>query len=511
MIRRAINSVISSYLDYRFNEVESVKNECAELQDKVLETFIASMSETDYGRQVGIAEGMSKEDFQKSVPVVKYEDIYPYIQKMMYGEANVLWPGVVNRFSRSSGTSNDVSKYLPVSKQLLNDNIYKASWATTAVVYNLRPDAQIFQSKSLILGGSLDEFDGHKSTKVGDVSAIMIDNMPTIGRPFYAPDFDIATMSDWGSKIDKIVETCLDEDVVMFGGVPTWNIVLFEKILAKTSKQNILEVWPNLKTYLHGGVGFEPYINQFRQYLPTDDFDYIEVYNASEGYFGVQDGPGFGSGMLLLANHGIFFEFIEISDIHLTNPPVVDWSDIEIDKDYAIVISTFAGLCRYLIGDTVRFTSTAPYRVMVSGRVSQYLNVFGEEVMVHNTDQALRKTCDEFEAKVRDYTVAPIFLEGKGKGGHEWIIEFDQSPSSLEDFEIQLDRNLRALNSDYNAKRYEDMALQRLKINLAQAGTFEKWLASKGKLGGQHKVPRLSNSRKHLEQILSYTKVKSTA
>jgi hypothetical protein len=332
--------------------------------------------------------------------------------------------------------------------------------------------------------------------------------MPAVGRPFYTPDFETALMADWEAKIDKIAQSTIQEDVVMFAGVPTWTVVLFKKILEITGKSNIREVWPNVKTYLHGGVGFDPYVQQFKEFLPGDDIEYYEVYNASEGYFAIQDRLN-QKGMLLLLDNAIYYEFIPMEDYGKDKPTVLSLRDVEVGKDYCIVISSSAGLWRYKPGDVVRFVSVHPYRIMVSGRTKQYINVFGEEVMVHNTDEALKIACAKWNAEVVDYTVAPLYMDDGQKGGHEWWIAFEKSPENLQAFSADLDDALRTVNSDYDAKRFKNIALQPLTLHDIDKDTFYHWLKSKGRLGGQSKIPRLCNDRKFADQLIQFIQSKN--
>ncbi len=498
MIYTFFNALVKGYLKYRKARIEAMYQTPYELQNEVFVSLISSLKETEYGKEHHADQIRNLIDFKKNIPLTEYEYLFPYIDRMMKGEENILWPGKVVWFAKSSGTTNDKSKFIPITDEVLFDNHVAASWDAMSILYSNRPDARIFDGKNLIMGGSLVTVNDHLI--IGDVSAILLNRMPIVGRPFYTPDFETALLPDWEVKIEKMAHQCIKEDVVMFAGVPTWTIVLFNRILEITGKENIRQVWPNIKTYFHGGVGFEPYVNQFKTYLPGDDIEYYEVYNASEGYFAVQDRLH-QKGMLLLLDNDIYYEFIPIESLHDSEPETLALHEVELGKDYCLVISTSSGLWRYKPGDIVQFTDTAPYRVMVSGRTKHFINVFGEEVMVHNTDKALFQTCKELNAEVADYTVAPVFMEKKEKGGHQWLIEFKRTPEDLPTFEKLLDHNLRCVNSDYAAKRHKDMALQQLSILSAPKGSFQMWLKSKGKLGGQSKIPRLSNDRKYIEEL----------
>lgn len=499
MIYSFFNTIIKGYLKYRKTRFQKTYSEPFELQKKVLNDLIGPLKKTKYGKKFNALDITDEHSFKKSLPITEYEDLYPFIQLMMQGETDILWPGRTQWFAKSSGTTNDRSKYIPITDDNLHENHVAAGWDAMTILYNNRSDARIFDGKNLIMGGSLTPLSDDIMT--GDVSAILLDRMPAVGRPFYTPDFDVALMADWEKKIELMARQCIHEDVVMFAGVPTWTIVLFNKILEITGKNNICEVWPNVRTYLHGGVGFDPYVKQFKQFLPRQDFEYYEVYNASEGYFAVQDRLH-EKGMLLLLDNAIYYEFIPADQASHSDPEVLSLKDVQKDKDYILVISTSSGLWRYKPGDIVRFVSVMPYRVMVSGRSKHFINVFGEEVMVHNTDTAIKQTLLSCGGEVCDYTVAPIFMNENGQGGHEWLIEFKEKPIDLDHFALVLDDNLRAVNSDYDAKRTKNIALQPLKIVVAQPGLFNAWLKNKGKLGGQSKIPRLNNERKIFESIL---------
>ncbi len=495
------NSLIKGYLKYRHARIQNIYLTPFELQKEVLTQLINKLKSTKYGKENQADLITDITSFQKYLPIVTYEDLFPYIDEMMKGNEDILWPGKANWFAKSSGTTNDRSKYIPITDDNLFENHVAASWDAMSILYNNRPDALIFDRKNLIMGGSLS--DQNKFPITGDISAILLSRMPSIGRPFYSPDFETALLSDWEEKIEKMAQQCSKADIVMFAGVPTWTIVLFKRILQITGKQNMLQVWPNLKTYFHGGVGFDPYVEQFKEFLPSDDIEYYEVYNASEGYFAVQDRLD-QKGMLLLLDNAIFYEFIPLEKIGTLNPIALTLEEVELGVNYCIVITSSSGLWRYMPGDVVTFVTISPFRIMVTGRTKHYINVFGEEVMVSNTDTAISTTCHLLDCKINDYTVGPIFLDSKCKGGHEWMIEFEVSPKDLAEFEKQLDKQLRSINSDYDAKRHKDIALQNLKIISIPKGSFNEWLRSKGKIGGQSKIPRLCNDRRYLEEFLKY-------
>lgn len=503
MIKKWFNKGVKQYLKSRYQRIEGIRTNPIEIQDKVFHSLLSRAKNTKYGKDHDFAQIKNYEDFKRAVPLTDYEDLKPYIYDMMGGASNLLWPGKIDWYAKSSGTTSDRSKYIPVSNDSLYKNNVAASWDTMAITYHEDPHCEIFQKKSLIMGGALSPWELNPKVTVGDISAILLHRMPAVGRPFYTPDFHTSCLHDWEEKIRLMSEICVQEDVVMFGGVPTWTIVLFKRILEQTGAANMHEVWPNVRYYMHGGVGFDPYIDQFKEFFPDPKFRYFEAYNASEGYFGVQDRSN-ERGMLLLLDNDVFYEFISMEELANDNPEAISLADVGVDTNYAIVISSSAGLWRYMLGDTVIFLSTDPYRMVVSGRTKHFINVFGEEVMVGNTEKALSETIKALPAIVSDYTVAPIFMNQGSKGGHQWLIEFEKAPDNLAAFEILLDDNMKKINSDYAAKRYKDMALARLQIINAPHGTFHRWLASKGKFGGQNKVPRLFNSRKYVDELLDF-------
>ena len=420
---------------------------------------------------------------------------------MMKGESDVLWNGRVKWFSKSSGTTSEKSKFIPVSKENLNQCHIKGNWDAMTFFYDQRSDARQFECKSIVMGGSMSRYPDHSKTLIGDVSAIMMHNMPNVAKPFFTPDLQTAMMADLEAKIEKIAQiTSQQKDIVLIGGVPTWTIVLFRRILELTGKDNILEVWPDLQGYIHGGVSFLPYASQFEEFLPGNQVSYQEVYNASEGFFAAQADFEV-KDMTLLLDNGVFYEFVPMSEIDKENPTVLQLGEVECGIDYAMLISTNSGLWRYKIGDCIQFTSLYPYKIKISGRTKQYINVFGEELMVHNADKALSICCKELDAEVEEYTAGPIYFQGNGKGGHEWIIEFKKPPLDAAVFARLLDETLQAINSDYEAKRTAGMALEQLSLRVVPIGTFKDWMKSRGKFGGQNKVPRLSNNRKYIDML----------
>ena len=505
MIRKLFNKAVGIYLRKRYSRIRRFMEHPHQVQRALLMHLVQKASGTEWGRRYNFAAIRNERDFVRQVPIHDYERLKPYIDKMMHGQPGVLWPGKVTFFSKSSGTTTEKSKYIPVSRENLQSCHIQGTRDTMTLFYRERPDAAQFEKKTLLMGGSLENFDPGAGTIIGDISAVMIHNMPAVARPFVTPDLKTALLPEFEEKIEKMVRISGRHDVVMIGGVPTWTVVLFRKLLEYYNKSNILEIWPHLQGYVHGGVSFTPYQEQFKKFLPSENVSYQEIYNASEGYFAVQD--DFQSNdMLLLLDNGVYYEFLPMEEWNSPNPVTIGLEQVETDRNYALVISTNAGLWRYLIGDTVAFTSLRPYKIKITGRTRQFINVFGEEVVVENTDKALALACKATGAVAQEYTVAPVFLKQGKKGGHEWLVEFEKTPANLEAFADLLDKNLQALNSDYEAKRYHDMALERLRLHSLPPGTFLAWMKARGKFGGQNKVPRLSNERTHLEQILTFAK-----
>ncbi|GAB5552607.1 MAG: GH3 auxin-responsive promoter family protein [Saprospiraceae bacterium] len=498
------NTAFGFYYKQRYKIIQRYMHHPDVVQKEVLNGLLKSARYTEFGRKYDFRSIHNSSTYANRIPIQDYEAFKPYIQRMMHGEKDVLWDGRVNYFSKSSGTTSAKSKFLPVSRQSLKRCHTRGSWDAMTMLYHNRPDATIFSNKNMVMGGSIEKFGPYPKTEFGDVSGFLIRNIPAIARPFFAIDFETALMGEWEEKLERLAHIGANtSNITMIGGVPTWTVVLFRRILELTGKDNLLEVWPDFQVYMHGGVSFAPYRTQFNQFLPSDQVSFQEIYNASEGYFAAQDDFS-DPGMLLLLNNGIYFEFMPMEEWGKEDPKALPIWEVEKDKNYAVVISTNSGLWRYSLGDTVSFTSVHPYRIKVTGRTKQYVNAFGEEVMVANTDKALTMACEETQAQVKDYTVAPIYFAGSGQGGHEWLIEFKVPPVNLEYFRALLDQNLQNINSDYEAKRYKDIALKKLTLKVLPEGSFNDWLRSKGKYGGQHKVPRLANHRKYVEEILYF-------
>lgn len=494
-----INSIASWILKKRIHQIELFLKYPHEVQEELLQNLLRTAENTMFGRKYDFSSIRNYAAFAERIPISTYEDLEPLIEQTRRGEQNVFWPNQIKWFAKSSGTTNAKSKFIPVSSEALEDCHYKAAKDLLCLYLNNNEESQLFTGKSLRLGGSKQLYENN-NTFFGDLSAILIDNMPIWAEFSSTPSNKVSLMSEWESKLAAIVKETTNENVTSFAGVPSWMLVLMNKILEETGKGNLMEIWPNVEVYFHGGVSFEPYRDQYKTILPKSDFRYYEIYNASEGFFAIQDSND-SNELLLMLDYGIFYEFIPMDSFGQPNQKAVRLADVELNRNYAVLITTNSGLWRYLIGDTVRFTSLNPYRIKVTGRTKHHINVFGEELMVENTDRAIAKACKVTGAAVLDYTVAPIFMEGKEKGAHEWIIEFDKHPQDIEIFRQQLDEALQSLNSDYEAKRYNNMTLNPLVLNVARPKLFYDWLKMQDKLGGQHKIPRLSNERNYIEQL----------
>ena len=471
-----------------------------EVQEELLFSLMKSAEATQIGKKHDFTSIKNYTTFSERIPIATYEDLEPLIELTRKGEQNVFWPSHIKWFAKSSGTTNAKSKFIPVSAEALENCHYKASKDLLCLYLNNNENSELFVGKSLRLGGSKQLYEDN-NTFFGDLSAILIDNMPVWAEFSSTPSSKISLMGDWETKLPAIINETVNENVTSLAGVPSWMLVLLQKALETTGKSNLLEVWPNAEVYFHGGVSFEPYKEQYKKLFPKDSFKYYEIYNASEGFFAIQDQNG-SDELLLMLDYGIFYEFIPMDTFGTLNQRVIRLNQVELHKNYALVITTNSGLWRYLIGDTIRFTSLNPYRIKVTGRTKHHINVFGEELMVENTDSALAKTCKGFNCEMIDYTVAPIFMKDNQKGAHEWIIEFKNPPEDIAKFSQALDENIQALNSDYEAKRYNNMTLNRLVLHVARPHLFYDWLKQQDKLGGQPKVPRLSNERTYLESLL---------
>lgn len=494
-----INSIASWILKKRIHQIELFMKYPNEVQEELLFSLLKTSENTFIGRQYDFNSIKNYQTFSERVPVSTYEDLEPMIEQTRKGMQNIFWPTSIKWFAKSSGTTNAKSKFIPVSSEALENCHYKASKDLLSLYLNNNEDSQLFVGKSLRLGGSKELYEDN-NTFFGDLSAILIDNMPIWAEFSSTPSNRVSLMGNWEVKLMAIVQETIAEDVTSLAGVPSWMMVLLNKVLEETGKSNLLEIWPNAEVYFHGGVSFDPYREQYKKLFPKSDFNYYEIYNASEGFFAIQDLNN-SNELLLMLDYGIFYEFIPMDTYGTPEEKVIRLAEVELFKNYAVVITTNSGLWRYLIGDTVRFTSLNPYRIRVSGRTKHFINVFGEELIVENTDQALSKTCLELGCQIVDYTVAPIFMDGKQKGAHEWMIEFSKPPEDISHFRTVLDQTLQSLNSDYEAKRYNNMTLNPLVINVARPNLFYDWLKEHDKLGGQHKIPRLSNERTYIEYL----------
>ena len=471
-----------------------------DVQNELLEHLLHTAKNTEIGKQYDFASISTYREFAERVPVTSYEDNHLQIERARKGESNIFWPTPIKWFAKSSGTTNSKSKFIPVSSASLEHCHYAASKDLLCMYLNNNPDANLFLGKSLRLGGSKELYK-ENATVYGDLSAILIDNMPFWAEYSSTPNNEVSLMADWELKMQAIVDQTIQENVTSLAGVPSWMLVLLNNVLESTGKSNLFEIWPNLEVYFHGGVNFDPYIEQYNAILPKDNFRYYEIYNASEGFFAIQDRNA-NKELLLMLDYGIFYEFIPMDTYGSASEKIIPLEQVQVAKNYAIVITTNAGLWRYKIGDTVRFTSISPFRIKVTGRTKHHINVFGEELIIENAEMALKQASKHTQCEIMDYTAAPIFMEGREKGAHEWIIEFKTPPKDLSLFTKSLDSALMDVNSDYQAKRFNNITLNMPKVHVARQRLFYDWLKQKNKLGGQHKVPRLSNKRDFIEELL---------
>ena len=496
-----INSIISWFLKKRKHQVELFLKYPVDVQNELLQKLLNTAKNTEFGKQHTFASIHNYTDFSSNVPIQKYESIEPLIERCRKGEQNLFWPTPIHWFAKSSGTTNAKSKFIPVSDEALENCHLKAGKDMLCLYINNNEDTQMFKGKGLKLGGSTAIYEDNNSY-FGDLSAIITENLPFWADFSSAPSQEVSLMAEWETKMEAIIDETINEDITSLVGVPSWMLVLLNRVLEKTGKDNILEVWPNLEVYFHGGVNFNPYREQYKKMIPKKDFKYYETYNASEGFFGIQDRNN-SDEMLLMLDYGIFYEFIPMNTYDGENSTAISLSEVKKGVNYAIVITTNGGLWRYLIGDTIKFTSTDPYRIKITGRTKHHINVFGEELIIENAEKALKAASEKTDANIKDYTVGPIFMDGKKSGGHEWIIEFSKAPKNLKYFTELLDNSLKTINSDYEAKRYNNLTLAMPIIHEARENLFYDWLREKGKLGGQHKVPRLSNKRDFVEELLN--------
>lgn len=494
-----VNSFMSWYLKKRIGAIEYSFKHAGQVQMEVFEKLLYQAKKTSFGRDYGLSNVKTLEEFRDAVPIFEYDKIKPYINRVMLGEQKVLWPEEINWFAKSSGTTSDKSKFIPVSYDALEECQFMGSRDVLAYYYHYNPEAKIFQGKGLIIGGSHEVNSLAENSFYGDLSAVMMNNLPFIANYLATPSMDIALLPDWETKMQKMVESTYQENVTNISGVPSWTLLLLQAILKKTKAKNIIEVWPNLELYVHGGVSFLPYKDQFQEIIGSE-IAYRETYNASEGFFGVQDLEG--EDMILMLNYGVFYEFILLEDYGKEKPKTLWIDEVELGRTYVVVINTNAGLWRYVLGDTITFSSKNPYRFKIVGRTRSYINAFGEELMVQDTELAITELQKQYTCLVSAYTVAPVYLRDGRKGRHQWAIEFEKDPDSIENFSKDLDQKLQELNSDYEAKRQGNLVLDTVEIVVCKKGTFYNWLKIKQKLGGQHKIPKLCNDRKIMTEIL---------
>ncbi|MDO6605270.1 GH3 auxin-responsive promoter family protein [Arenibacter palladensis] len=498
------NSIASWLLKKRYHQIELFLKYPEEVQDEVLHQLLSFADDTEIGRKYDFESIASYETFAERIPIVSYEEVEPMIERSRRGEQNIFWPTTIKWFAKSSGTTNAKSKFIPVSSEALEDCHYKSSKDLLCLYLNNNENSQLFTGKSLRLGGSKELYQDN-GTVFGDLSAILIDNMPFWAELSSTPSNKVSLMSEWETKLQAIIRESVQENVTSLAGVPSWMLVLLINVLEQTGKEHLFKVWENLEVYFHGGVSFNPYKDQYSRLLPRKNFNYYEIYNASEGFFAIQDRNN-ADDLLLMLDYGIFYEFIPMETYGTSEQVTLPLWNVKVNRNYAVIITTNAGLWRYKIGDTVRFTSTNPYRIKITGRTKHHINVFGEELIIENAEEALKSICKKTGSEIKDYTVAPIFMEGKEKGAHEWIIEFRKAPEELAYFTEILDNALKSLNSDYEAKRYNNITLRLPKVHIARENLFYDWLKSKDKLGGQHKIPRLSNKRDYIEELLQMNK-----
>jgi hypothetical protein len=501
-----INSIISWIIKQRIHQMELFIKYPCEVQEEWRRNLIYAARDTEWGKTYDYKSIRTYRDFIDRVPLQDYDSLKPFIKRLRDGEQNLLWPSEIKWFAKSSGTTSDKSKFIPVSNEALEECHFKGGKDLLAIYCHNNPNSRIFDGKGLIMGGSHNISSFNNESLYGDLSAILIQNLPFWAQLIRTPELSIALMDNWEEKIEKMAKATINENVTNISGVPTWTIVLSKKILEVTGKSHLLEIWPNLELFVHGAVNFAPYREQFFKLVPSPRMHYLETYNASEGFFGIQDRLD-SDEMLLMLDYGVFYEFIPMEEFGRENPQTLTIAEVQPGKNYAIVISTNAGLWRYLIGDTIKFTSVNPFRFRITGRTKHYINAFGEEIIIDNAEAAVAVACEKTGAVIREYTAAPVYFSDSENGAHEWLFEFEKEPSDLRTFAEILDETLKVVNSDYEAKRQGNLALREPVVRKVPYNTFYSWLKSKGKLGGQHKVPRLSNDRQYLEEILKTTEI----
>jgi hypothetical protein len=498
---KLLSSAISKLARMRLWRIENWSNHPVAVQREVLQELVTAAQYTEFGRKYNFSKLFTLKEFKKNVPIHEYDDIKPYIMRMMTGEENILWNTPVTWFAKSSGTTSDKSKFIPISEESLRENHYQASKDLLSNYYKNFPSSDLLTGKGLVVGGSHQISKVNEEIQYGDLSAVLMQNSPFWGQWIRTPELSVALLDEWEDKIEKLAQVTANENVTSLAGVPTWTLLLLKRILEIKGKTTIKEVWPNLELYINGGVSFVPYKEQFDKIF-GEKINYLEIYNASEGFVAAQVNPD-DDGMLLFTEHGIFYEFMPVEEYGNENPRTFGLKNVITGKNYALVMSTTGGLWRYLIGDTIQFTNLNPYKIKITGRLKHYMNAFGEEVIVDNSDKAIAHAAEKTNAVVNDYTAAPVYFSENSNGAHEWLIEFEKEPDDFNNFIIELDDCLKNVNSDYEAKRHKNIALRLPIVHKLPKGTFTEWLRGKGKLGGQHKVPRLSNERMMLEEILA--------
>ncbi len=496
-----LTKIVSKLFVPRQKELEKHYSQPEALQQDVLKYLISKGQNTEYGRNHLFGSTHSYTEFTKNVPLNSYEELKGAIDRMRHGEANVLWPRQVKWYAKSSGTTNDKSKFIPVSDEGLQNVHYRGGQDVVALYLRDHPGSRLFDGKSLILGGSHSQNYNLEGTLVGDLSAILIENINPLANLVRVPKKRTALLSDFEVKRDRIARECLNKNVTNISGVPSWMMSVLVRVLELAGKEHLEEVWPNIEVFFHGGIAFTPYRAQYEKLITSPMMHYMETYNASEGFFGIQD-DSTDKSMLLMLDYGVFYEFIPLEQLGQPDADIVPLEGVELGRNYAMIISTSCGLWRYLIGDTVQFTSKRPYKFLITGRTKYFINAFGEELIQDNAEKGLAYACEQTGAELSEYTAAPVYMDENAKCRHQWLIEFTQEPDSIEHFANLLDQKLQEINSDYEAKRLRDITLQRLEVVKARPNLFNDWLKMKGKLGGQHKVPRLSNSRKNMDELL---------
>jgi hypothetical protein len=496
-----ITSIVNWLNFKRVTQIDLIRKYPGQVQQECFTQLIDKAVHTTWGKEMNYQSIRTVSDFQQCVAIQSYEDIKPYVDRIRAGEYNLLWPGETKWFAKSSGTTNDKSKFIPVSRDALEKCHFRGGRDVLAIYTNIYPDSKLFKGKGLTLGGSHKIDNYNNQSYYGDLSAILIENLPFWTEFIRTPSQEVALLDKWEEKLDRIAKETIKENVTSIAGVPSWNLVMIKHLLEYTGKGDLLEIWPNLELFIHGGVSFLPYREQFKKVIPSDSMHYLEAYNASEGFFAIQDDPSIDD-MLLMLDYGIFYEFLPLEDLDRPNARVHTIEEVTTGTNYAMIISTNSGLWRYLIGDTIIFTSTYPHKIKITGRTKHFINVFGEEVIVDNADKAIKDACEKTGSQVTDYTVGPVYMQQNKKGAHEWLIEFAVEPENPEEFCYHLDTALMNANSDYEAKRYNNITLDKPIIRSMPKGTFFRWMEKRGKIGGQNKVPRLFNTRKYIDDLL---------